>query len=131
LAGELARIGDMSKANNNDLVRASVLVNQLKTAELSLSKRLLENESERKQTMLETRREFERTLIGAGPGEILRKLATSRLSGPNGSRLTAGSFFALSSEARQDAYSLLGGERMAHLNTERRALGSDRLGVLN
>src|SRR5207249_557100 len=33
-------------------------------------------------------------------------------------------------EARRDAYSLLGGDHMAQLNSERRALGSDRLGIL-
>jgi hypothetical protein len=130
IAEELRKLGDVSKLGANDQVRALALVNGMKQTELSLSERLLMNDKDRRQVMVETQREFQKSLVTAGPGELLRKLATFSLSrgGTN-----AGSFFALSPDARQDVYGLMGGSRMAELNAERRALKSksNRLGILD
>jgi len=120
---ELAKYTDMSKMSTNDLLRANVLLTAQKATELSVSQRILENEKERKQTMIETQREFQKSLIGAGPGELLRKLAEAQLAGKSGSRIrTAGQFFSLTGESQRDVYSLMGGEQMASLNAEARAL---------
>ena len=56
-------------------------------------------------------------------------MATTKLAGKSGARLTAGSFFAMSGDMRSDAYTLMGGDRMASLNAETRALRGQRLKV--
>jgi TP901 family phage tail tape measure protein len=120
--------GAGSSMGEDDYVRALALQNALKNTELEISKRLLENDQERKQLLLETNKEFQKTLATAGPGDILRKIATKALMGKDGG-MNAGAFFAMSPEARGDIMQMMGGSRMAELNAERRALQGNALGV--
>ena len=120
LAQEQSRFGDVDKMNEAQLARAAAITNSLKETELSLQERILKIDKERHQVMIETQREFQKSLITAGPGELLRKMATSSLM--KGGKISAGEFFSLSGEMRGDAYNLMGGEGMARLNQERKAL---------
>lgn len=56
-----------------------------------------------KQLAIEQNKEFEHSLLGAGPGELLRKLAAMRMAG---AQMTNGSFMSLSPGMRQDVAQL-------------------------
>lgn len=120
IQAELDRLNKSRAASTYDLIRGNKLTEASLATQLSIQERILKNEQERRQVLMEAQREFQKSLITAGPGDILRKLATSTLMGRGG--FNAGNFFALSSEARADAYMMMGGSRMAELNAEARAL---------
>jgi hypothetical protein len=123
ISQEMVKLSNLQKDSANDLLRYEVLLSGSRETQLSISQRILEVDKERKQTAIDTQREFQKTLIGAGPGELLRKLAEAQLAGKNGSRIrTAGQIFSLTGESQRDVYGLMGGERMAGLNAEARAL---------
>jgi TP901 family phage tail tape measure protein len=113
---KLTKNGAMTQ---DQAIRASVIENQLRSTHLEINKRILENDQERKQVLIDSNKEFRKSIIGSGPGELLRKLAASRLS-KNG--MNAGSLFAMSGDAQRDAYQLRGGERAAELNQEAQTL---------
>lgn len=61
--------------------------------------RLIELQRDGANILIQQRREYERMLLLQGPGDLLRKLAVNQI-GRRG--MNSGSFFALSTEARQD-----------------------------
>lgn len=126
LGEEQSKLGHVEKLDRDQLVRASMIMNSLRETELGIQSRILVIDRERKQVMIDTQREFRKSLITAGPGDILRKLATASLM--KGGR-NAGQFFSMSGEMRGDAYNLMGGEGMARLNAEGRALRGQKLSV--
>lgn len=109
-----------SKMNGNDLERSRVFATSLLQTQFGIQQRILEVERERKQVMIDSNKEFQRSLIGSSPSELLRKLATSRMS--SGGKMSAGQFFSMSGDMQRDAYGLMGGSRMADLNDEHRTL---------
>jgi hypothetical protein len=124
IAAEINTLAEKRNKDQFDLIRGAQLYAALKESELRLQDRILKNEQERKQVMIESQREFQKTLITAGPGDILRKMAVAQL-GAKG--FNAGSFFAMSGEARADAFQMMGGDHMAQLNAEAQAIGGRKL----
>ncbi|MGV3772214.1 MAG: phage tail tape measure protein [Verrucomicrobiales bacterium] len=96
------RIGLMAKGSLEvDNLRVKALEYRVKLTEglIEGEERLLQLSQEEHNVLIQKNREYQRGLLTAGPGELLRKLAVNQLSKSNRS---AGGFFALSSEGRQD-----------------------------
>lgn len=120
LRSEISKMASPEKANDNDRLRNIQLIAANTATELQISERILKVKQDIKQVQIESNREFQKSLITAGPGDILRKLALNQLN--RGGRQSAGSFFAMSGDMRSDAYNLIGGDAMARLRAEDAAL---------
>jgi TP901 family phage tail tape measure protein len=98
---------------------ALVLLQEATEARLQLEERSLEISKEEKQVIIEKGREFQKALLGAGPAEMLRKLAISRFTQGGTRALGAGELFALSGGARQDYFQTPAGDpRLRELRGE-------------
>ena len=129
LMQEVAKFNADEKMGRDQAARAIMMVNSLLETEHGIQQRILNIDKERHQVMIETQREFQKSLITAGPGDILRKLATASLM--QGGKVGAGQFFSMSGEMRGDAYNLMGGEGMSKLNREKQSLAGQRLSLPN
>ena len=87
-------------------VGAMTMQVQMTETRIKAEEKILEIRREQANLAKQEQMAFERSLLTAGPGELLRKLAVSRMEqrGP----MNAGRFFAMSSEARQEWLSLPG-----------------------
>jgi TP901 family phage tail tape measure protein len=111
----------LTEANREaDNARALVLQNQLLVTQEQIQKRIRDLVVEEQQARLEAQREFDRSLIGSGPGELLQKFAAFQLNqrGPMG----AGQFFSLAPGLRTDVDLLNGGDAVRRLRDERNRL---------
>jgi TP901 family phage tail tape measure protein len=96
---------------------------QLQEMDVAGQEKLLELHREELNTMKEKTREYQRSLLTAGPGELLRKLAVNQMASKNGGKLTGGQFFAMGSEARGDYMSLpQNSEEMRRIHRDQNAL---------
>lgn len=111
---------------NDDNIRAHVAQNQLLLTQEQIQKRLRDLAAEEKQARLEGQREFARSLLTSGPGELLRKMAAFNIANRKGGA-GAGEFFALSPELRGDVDQLTGGETLRRLREERHRLRGIRV----
>jgi TP901 family phage tail tape measure protein len=127
LQAQYNALASKTKLTLDEGIRAEVIAQQLKETHLTIAKRLLEVDQQREQVQADMNKEFKRSLIGAGPGDLLRKMATAHLADKGG--MNAGAFFAMSPDAQRDAYQLRGGDRMADLNAEAKALGGSKKSV--
>lgn len=127
IQSELAKYANQMPKSEVEYARALVLTSQLQATQVELSQRKLRNIQEQKQAQIELNREFQRSLIGASPSELLRKLAIQSLQ--KRGKLDAGGFFALSPDAQRDAYQMRGGDRMAELKSEAAALSGQTLNL--
>lgn len=85
----------------NDAVQVGRLMeitNQLIQTRLQMREREAEIEREINQLVVDRNREFNKSLLASGPGDLLRKMAALKMSG----NMTGGGFMALSPEMRQD-----------------------------
>lgn len=86
---------------------------------LDLARRRVDVEAEIKQLAIDQNKEFARSLMGAGPTELLRKLAAFRLSfdkrGKRRPEMDLGGFFSMSPAMRQD-YAQLNPQFDPHMN---------------
>lgn len=100
--GNLTEVGTQNLANSQ---RAAELYSMQLVADRIEAKKTL-NQLERDETnlIIQKNREYQKGLLTAGPGELLRKLAVAQLS--SGGKTSAGQFFAMSSEARGDFLSM-------------------------
>lgn len=89
---------------------------------IRLHERLKTIEQERAEVARKAQREFERSLLGSGPAELLRKLTVSKL----GDNPTAGQLFSLDTGARQDFFDRTGFFDRRRLRDEE-AAARDRL----
>jgi TP901 family phage tail tape measure protein len=95
-----AGLGNDSEQTRDNLRNAALELRvRLNEMLISGEEKLLELGKEEQNLLISKRREFERSLLSAGPGQLLRQLALSQLT-QNGTN--SGRFFALSPEARQD-----------------------------
>jgi len=76
------------------------LQNQLYEAQGALRRRSFDVERDINQLIVDRRKEFEHSILGSGPAEMLRKLASFSLG--NGGKMTTGQFLSLSPEMRRD-----------------------------
>ncbi|GEM_PF-4009227 len=83
--------------------------------------RVLELKREQLNITIQTGREFQRSIMGAGPGEMLRKLSVMSIAARSGGRLSAGQFFAMGEGARGD-WMQLHPERLNEINRSLTAL---------
>src|ERR1035441_1264048 len=127
LAKQQQGFGATKDMDADKSIRAGIIMNSLRETEFNIQRRILNIDKERRQIMIETQREFQKSLITAGPGDILRKLATASLM--KGGKVGAGQFFSMSGEMRGDAYNLMGGEGAAKLNWEEKSLRGQKLSV--
>ncbi|MFP5250240.1 MAG: hypothetical protein ACLGP3_10485, partial [Acidobacteriota bacterium] len=108
LGGELtgiARRRDAGSATDNDIVRGMQLQVQLAQNHEKIQMRIVELKGQEKQLILDAVREYQKSLLLSGPGELLKRL----YAGTRGS-LTTGQFMALDPETRRMVYDLHGGE---------------------
>jgi hypothetical protein len=125
--GGIADIAKQRPLDDNEITRELALQNELLKTQESIQVRIKQVESERKQIGIDSRRDFQRSLITASPDELLRKMAVyqmwrARKIGPH-------NFFALSTGARADADMLLGGEAMRRNTAEGRSMAGEERSV--
>lgn len=82
------------------LSREIELQNQLYETQAALRKRSFDVEKDINQLIIDRRKEFEHSILGAGPGEMLRKLAALRMG--SGGHMGIGQYLSLSPEVRHD-----------------------------
>jgi hypothetical protein len=101
ISNRMLRYQSSNNAEDRDNLRVETYQLRSQWTEMAVKgeERLLELQREGNNLLIQRRREYERMLLTAGPSDLLRKLAVNQL-GRNG--FNTGSFFALSSEARQD-----------------------------
>jgi TP901 family phage tail tape measure protein len=85
---EQVRLYTIQKQLQNNLIEGRIELIALAAEEENLQKSLT--------------REYQRSLLTAGPAELLRKLAVNQMAGANGDNLNAGQFFAMGQGGRQD-----------------------------
>ena len=124
LTNQLRRAPGPGGGSENEQVRALQMEIDLWRTKEQIQERIIALRAEEKQIALDANREFSRSLITAGPGELLRKLAVLKLGGPEGKSLTAGGFFAMDAGSRGIYDQLRGGEAGARNRAERRLLGT-------
>lgn len=107
---ELYRLSQMKDRTDNDNVRQLVFRLELIKTEAQIQERIVRLAGEEKQIRLEGQREFQKSLLFAGPSDLLRKMAVNQLVGRG--KMDAGLFFSLDPEARRDADTLEGGDAM-------------------
>ena len=112
-----------ANSSENDKVRALQLEADLMRTQEAIQERIVALRGEEKQIMIDANREFARSLITAGPGELLKKMVALQAVQANGGRMSAGKFFALDPEVRRNVDELRGGARGAAVRGERRLLG--------
>jgi TP901 family phage tail tape measure protein len=93
---------------------------QLQTQQAIVA-RTIESRREEKQLMLESQREFNRGLLLAGPGELLKRLAVRQLAAQPGG-MTAGRFMSMAPDMRKMYMDLRGGVAGGRLREEQREL---------
>ena len=102
------QINDLTQKPNkslSDQVDLQSKLNQQIQLSLDLRQRAAEIEAEISQHVMDQQREFSKSVLGAGPEEMLRKLSAFRLAFDNRGNLRStsqGQFFAMSSGTRQD-----------------------------
>jgi TP901 family phage tail tape measure protein len=103
LADQLQKNGNVQEAEN---VRLEALQHRVMLTDMLIrgEEMLRELHKDELNLMIAKNREYQRSLLTAGPSELLRRLAVNQLA-PQGKSLTAGSFFAFDQGARQDILS--------------------------
>ena len=102
--GQLAAAAKMRVTMENEYLIAAVQSKELDTTRLKIAEEALDLQ---KQLHNEVKA-YQRTLLGAGPGELLRKLAVGSLG-----KLNSGQFFSLDTGARNDYMSQPGNSQAA------------------
>jgi TP901 family phage tail tape measure protein len=92
-------------ATQNDITRAWELQNQLASNHEKIQQRIVELKGQEKQIVIDSVREFQKSLLMSGPGELLKRLYVGGQTGMN-----AGRFMSMDPESRQMYYQLHGGE---------------------
>lgn len=108
--------GDLT---DNEAARGLQLEIELHQTKEQIQQRIVMLKGQERQIQLESIRDFQKSLLFAGPGELLKKMAAFKL---NASGLNTGGFFALSPELRHDIDTLHGGEAGRTNRLERRQL---------
>jgi hypothetical protein len=94
---------------------------ELTENKLKAQEKILELDKEIKNTQIEINREYARSLLTSSPSQLLEKLAVGQLS--RGGRMSAGSFFSMTTSAREDYLKMPGHtEQERVLNRSRNAL---------
>ncbi len=115
---KLIREEAMLKAERERLMNSGPLTDdgvvyalELQTAQMKtqndLQTRMTVLRGQERQIVMDTTREFQKSLVMASPGELLRKLTASQIKSKG---LKAGEFFAMSPNLRGDVDLLLGGD---------------------
>lgn len=110
LIRELSALGQSRDLSDNDIVRQLSLQLELLRNQEAIQQRIAQVEAERRQIQIDSTREFQRSLITAGPQELLQKMAVNQMWSKG--KIGAHNFFALSPSARSTADQLMGGEAM-------------------
>lgn len=108
LGGELAGLSrkrDAGVATDNDIVRGMQLQVQLAQNHEKIQLRIVELKAQEKQLLIDAVREYQKSLLLSGPGELLKRL----YAGTRG-QMGTGQFMALDPETRRMVYDLHGGE---------------------
>jgi TP901 family phage tail tape measure protein len=75
---------------------------EMEQTRLNAVEKIYETEKEIANVKMAERRDYQRSLLTSGPGELLRKLAVNQLTQGGTRDLTGGQFFAMSVQARED-----------------------------
>ena len=111
-------------ASQNDLVRGWELQNQLATNHEKIQARIVELKGQEKQITIDSVREFQKSLLMSGPGELLKRLYVGGKGNMN-----TGQFMSLDPESRSMYYQLHGGEAGAKNREEQALMGGQGLTV--
>ena len=120
----LAEIGTLMQKQNKDAADYGRLLQDIKLAEeatLALRQRRMDVEREIHQLAIDQNKEFAKSFFGAGPAEMLRKLAAFRMASRGG--VSQGQMYSLSPGLREDVGNLTGqNPEMAWLKQEKSML---------
>lgn len=117
---KLQRTESARSLTENERVRQVEFEIQLSRTQEQIQSRILNLKQQEKQVMADANREFQRSLLFAGPGELLNKLTASTLHRQG--KINMGSFFALSPEIRREIDLLRGGDAGSRLRLEQRQM---------
>ena len=108
LTEEIGKTRNNPNAGEDDLVRAKKLQIELGNVQQSLDERRVILLGQQHQILVDSNREFQKSLLFAGPGELLKKLFVGSVA----SRRTpsAGEFMSWDESARQTYYQMRGGD---------------------
>lgn len=125
LRGDLGRAEhtSASRMSPNDNAKAYREAVDLKTTEMKLAERIVELRKQEKQIMIDSQREFNKSILFAGPGEMLKRLFVSHASKRG---VNTGEFMSWDPEMRKMFYELHGGEAGAKNREEQALLGADK-----
>ena len=120
----LAEIGTLMQKQNKDAADYGRLLQDIKLAEeatLALRQRRMDVEREIHQLAIDQNKEFAKSFFGAGPAEMLRKLAAFRMASRGG--VSQGQMYSMSPGLREDVGNLTGqNPEMAWLKQEKSML---------
>jgi len=114
--GTLTERRDLGTATDNDLVRGLQLEVELAKNHEQIQLRIVELKGQEKQILIEANREYQKSMLMSGPGELLKRL----YAGTRGN-MSTGQFMSLDPELRRHYYDQRGGEAGAK-NREEQAI---------
>ncbi len=123
--GQMHSLG--TSASTNDITRAMQLQVELAKNHERIQQRIVELKGEEKQILIDATREYQKSLLLSGPGELLKRLYVGGRSARGG--VGAGEFMSMDPESRRFYYDLHGGEPGAKNREEQWLLGGMALSV--
>jgi TP901 family phage tail tape measure protein len=116
LTGEIGKTAGNPNASEDELVRAKQMQIELGTVQQSLDERRVILLGQQKQILIDSAREYQKSLLFAGPGELLQKLYVGARAarGP----ISAGEFMSWGTDSRQTYYQMRGGDAGAKTREE-------------
>jgi len=128
LGGEVAKTLKNPDASGNDLVRAAQMQIELAKTQERIQERIVELRGQEKQIMIDSAREYQKSLLMAGPGELLKKLYVGQVASKRAPSL--GEFMSWDPAARETYYAMRGGDAGAHNREEQGLLQGHELSVV-
>ncbi len=106
LKSEIAKVGP--NADENGVSRAMQFQIELAKTQQKIQERIVELKGQEKQILIDSAREYQKSLLFAGPGELLKKLYVGSVAGKRNP--SAGEFMSWDESSRKTFYDMRGGD---------------------